>query len=214
LELISTKTIKEYYRIALILAVFTIGYNFAEGLISVYFGAKDDTLALFGFGLDSFIETISGLGILHMVMRIITQGTEKRDKFEKTALRITGTGFYVLTAGLMISAGYNFYTNSHPETTVAGIVISLISILLMYALIYYKTRTGKALQSEAILADASCSKVCLFMSLVLLASSGLYEIFHWGGFDALGGLGLAWFSINEGRECFEKATKDVHCSCH
>lgn len=58
--------------IALALSLITIFYNMAEGTVSVYFGLDDETLALFGFGTDSFVEVISGLGIAHMVMRIKT----------------------------------------------------------------------------------------------------------------------------------------------
>ena len=78
------------YKIAFGLAVFTIVYNIAEGLISTYLGFEDESLALFGFGSDSFIEVISGLGIAHMILRIQNNPNSKRDDFERTALRITG----------------------------------------------------------------------------------------------------------------------------
>jgi divalent metal cation (Fe/Co/Zn/Cd) transporter len=199
---------------ALGLALFTIFYNLAEGLFSVWFGAREGTLTLFGFGLDSFVETVSGIGILHLVLRIISGEGAQRVRFEKIALRITGSGFYLLAAGLSCTAIYNFLYKITPETTIAGIIIAVISILIMYALIQLKLKTGKALNSEAIIADAACSKVCLYMSLILLIASGLYEFIHWNGFDSLGGLGLAWFSLKEGKECFEKAKNDMLCSCH
>ena len=59
------------YRLAYALAVITILYNILEGLVSIYFGIEDETLALFGFGLDSFVEVISGVGIWHMIKREI-----------------------------------------------------------------------------------------------------------------------------------------------
>ena len=57
-------------RTAFILSLITIIYNIAEGLISVYFGSGDETLALLGFGVDSFVEVISGIGIAHMIFRM------------------------------------------------------------------------------------------------------------------------------------------------
>ena len=81
---------KSLWRTALLLAIFTILYNIVEGAISIYWGIHDETLALFGFGLDSFVEVISGVGILHMVIRIKKDGDENRDTFEKRALQITG----------------------------------------------------------------------------------------------------------------------------
>lgn len=202
-----------WYSIALWLALFTIGYNLVEGLIATYFGYEDESLTLFGFGVDSFIELISGLGIAHMVVRIRRNPSGNRDAFERTALRITGTAFYLLVAGLTISSLYNLWTGHKPLTTTWGVIISLISIVVMLVLMAGKTKAGKILNSEAILADARCTRVCIYMSLVLLASSGIYALTGLGFIDSLGTLGLAYFSFQEGKECFEKANSDAYCSC-
>lgn len=204
---------KKLYSIVLALAVFTVVYNLAEGIIATWFGYEDETLTLFGFGVDSFIEMISGIGILHMVLRIRYQPDANRDSFERTALRITGTAFYLLVIGLVSGAVLVIYTGQKPETTLWGVVISLVSILVMLGLIYGKRKTGNELKSEAILADANCTLVCVYMSVILLASSGLYELTHLPYIDAAGTLGLAWFSFKEGKECFEKASSDKYCAC-
>ena len=77
------------------LAIATIVYNIAEGMISIFFGLQDETLALFGFGVDSFVEVISGIGILHMIIRMKLSKVEKRDGFERTALKITEYSFFI-----------------------------------------------------------------------------------------------------------------------
>ena len=59
----------------------------------MFFGMKDESLALFGFGIDSFIEVVSGIGIAHMIIRSKNNPDIERDKFEKTALKITGYSF-------------------------------------------------------------------------------------------------------------------------
>jgi hypothetical protein len=202
-----------YYRIALSLAIFTVLYNIAEGLVSMYFGYKDETLALFGFGVDSFIEVLSGLGIAHMVMRIQKFPEGSRDGFEQTALKVTGFAFYFLVFGLTITSLYNLWTGHTPETTLWGVIISLISLAVMWMLVYWKRKIGKKLNSSAILADAECTMVCIYMSLVLLLSSSVYELTRFAYTDILGTLGLAYLSFKEGRECFEKARGKNHCSC-
>lgn len=204
---------KKYYSLAYGLAIFTIVYNILEGLVSMYFGYEDESLALFGFGADSFIEVISGLGIVHMIVRIRRNPASNRDRFEKTALRITGVAFYLLTAGLVISSIYNIWTGHTPQTTFWGLVISIVSIVMMWALVWGKRKAGNELNSEPVLADANCTLVCLYMSVVLLLSSGIYELTGIGFVDSLGGLGLAWFSFSEGRECFEKVNSEKYCSC-
>jgi divalent metal cation (Fe/Co/Zn/Cd) transporter len=204
---------KRLYTWAFGLAIFTIIYNFAEGVIATWFGYEDETLALFGFGVDSFIELISGLGIMQMVLRIRKNPASPRGDFERTALRITGYSFYVLVVGLTLSAFFNMYTGQKPVTTFWGVIISLISIVVMVVLIYGKIKTGRGLHSDAILADANCTKVCIYMSCVLLASSAIYEYTGFAYADALGTMGLAWFSYQEGKECFEKAASNTHCGC-
>ena len=119
------------YRQAAWLAVFTILYNLVEGAVSVWFGYEDETIALFGFGLDSFVEVISGAGILHMVFRLRGDGESSPNRFEATALRITGGAFYLLTGGLLAIAVFAVAGGHAPETTFWGIVISLISIATM-----------------------------------------------------------------------------------
>ncbi len=204
---------KRLYNLAYWLAIFTIVYNLAEGVVATWLGYEDETLALFGFGVDSFIEMISGMGIVYMITRIRKNPESHRSEFEKTALHVTGFSFYFLVAALTTSALLSIYTGHKPTTTFWGVVISLISIVIMLGLIYGKIKTGKELHSDAILADANCTKVCIYMSCVLLASSAIYEVTGFAYADAIGTLGLAWFSFKEGQECFEKAKTGKDCGC-
>lgn len=114
---------RQQYRLALGLSIFTIAYNTAEGLASVLFGAHDETLALFGFGLDSIIEVISGIGIFLMIGRIQRSAGNDKSKGEIRALRITGISFYVLIGLLFLSSVAAIITHHHPVTTFAGIII-------------------------------------------------------------------------------------------
>ena len=197
--------VNKYWTYALWLALFTIFYNLAEGLISIFFGISDETLTLFGFGVDSFIEVMSGIGILAMVLRIRQYPDTPRSQFEKTALRVTGKSFYLLAIGLGITAIYNLFTAHKPTTTLPALIISLFSIAVMWALVLGKRKVGRALDSSPILADANCTMVCIYMSLVLLASSLIYQLTGFGFVDSIGALGLIYFSYSEGKESFEKA---------
>ena len=211
-SLSGTETKQTLYKWAYRLALVTIFYNILEGVVSIFFGYEDETLALFGFGLDSFVEVISGLGIWHMVRRLRRHDDASPDKFEQQALRITGIAFYILAVGLAATAAVNLYQGHKPETTFWGIVVSSISILSMWALIHYKVRVGTQLKSQAILADANCTRACLYLSLALLLASVGYETTGIGGMDSAGALVIACLSLKEGRESFQKA-RGVGCSC-
>lgn len=201
------------YKRALILAQITIFYNLIEGLFSVLFGLEDETLSLAGFGLDSFVEVLSGIGILLMVKRLMLNPDADPDQYEQKALRITGFAFYLLTFGLVFTAAFNLYRGHKPETTFWGIVVAVISIFTMWALIRFKTKVGKQLDSEAILEDANCTKACLYLSFVLLFASVGFELTGIGGIDSVGAILIAAFAFREGRESFEKA-HGLACRCH
>jgi len=100
---------------------------------------------------------------------------------------------------------YNFITGHKPQTTFWGIIISLISIATMVTLMLAKLKIGKKLNSDAIIADANCTKTCVYLSVLLLASSVLYEIFKIGFIDSAGALGIAYFAFREGKESMEKS---------
>jgi len=192
-------------RTAFLLSITTIGYNLIEGVVSITFSASEDTLTLFGFGVDSFIEVVSAVGIAHMIYRMRRRSIERWDTFEGTALRITGASFFILAAGLCIGSLIIVLEGITPSSTLPGVIIALVSIATMYVLYTVKLSTGRKLQSDAIIADAGCTKTCFYLSFILLVASGLHEFFQLPFVDTLGSLGIAWYAFKEGREAFEKA---------
>jgi divalent metal cation (Fe/Co/Zn/Cd) transporter len=200
------------YKTAYRLSLFTIFYNIIEGIVSVALGYKDETITLLGFGVDSFIEVMSGLGIAMMILRIKQNPDSSKSIFEIKALKITGIAFYLLSAGLFTGIILNLIRHHKPETTFWGVIISLVSIVVMVWLMNAKKTIGKKLNSEPIIADANCTKVCVYMSLVLLVSSLVYELTGFAYTDVMGAAGLIYFSFSEGKEAFEKA-ESKECSC-
>lgn len=170
LQIIPSSTLKQLYKLAFGLAIFTIVYNIGEGVVSTYYGYEDESLTLFGFGAHSFIEVISGLGIAHMVWRIQGKPDSNRDDFERDSTshhRLCLLRFGARTFYDKISIMYGQDTNR---------LLRLVSLFLPFqssvcALIHYKTKVGKELSSEGILADAQCTKVCIYMSVILLVAS-------------------------------------------
>jgi divalent metal cation (Fe/Co/Zn/Cd) transporter len=203
---------QKYFRQAYWLSLFTIFYNIVEGVISMVLGYTDETLSLFGFGIDSFIEVISGIGIAIMIKRIEHNPKSSKTAFEITALKITGTAFYLLAVGLLAGIIVNLINHHKPESTLWGVIISLVSIVVMIWLMNAKRNIGKKLHSEPIIADANCTRICVYMSLVLLVSSLVFELTGFAYADVIGAAGLIYLSVSEGKEAFEKA-KGKECSC-
>ncbi len=200
---------RQLYKIAFGLSILTIISCLLEAIFSLYFGYADQTLTLFGFGIDSLIETASAVGIAHLITRIRNNNNVVRDDFEQFALKVTGVSFYVLSLTLAFSAIVAAVTNHKPETTVPGLIISLLSILMMMGLMVAKLRVGRDLNSRPIIADGNCTKVCIQMSLTLLIASLIYQITNIGYVDAVGSVVIAYFSYREGAECLEKGGKNI-----
>ena len=200
------------YKLAYQLSLFTIFYNIIEGVVSMSLGYHDETLTLFGFGVDSFIEVMSGIGIAVMITRIRQNPDSPKNDFEIKALKITGTAFYLLSIGLLTGTVINIINHHRPETTFWGIVIAIVSIVVMIWLMMAKKRVGRQLNSEPVISDANCTKICVYMSVVLLVSSLIYELTGFIYADAIGAAGLVWFSVSEGKEAFDKAKGKI-CGC-
>lgn len=199
------------YNKAAAFAAFVCIYNIAEGIISVLFGYNDESLTLFGFGLDSFIEVASNMGILYMIKRIRENPLSSKTSFEKTALKITGYCFYALAITLAAGISIAILYEHKPTDTFWGIVVSLASIAVMYYVATSQIKIGKSLNSQPIIADAKCTMVCIYMSIILLISSFVYEITAFAYADSIGAAGLIYFSIKEGKEALGKAKGKECC---
>jgi hypothetical protein len=115
--------------------------------------------------------------------------------------------------GLTVTAAWNIYTGHKPDTTLWGIVVGAVSIVCMWLLVHFKMKIGKSLNSGAVVADAACSRICMWLSLALLLASIGYELTGVGVLDSIGSLVVAWFAVREGKEAFGKA-KGLMCCCH
>ncbi|MDW8003086.1 MAG: cation transporter [Deltaproteobacteria bacterium] len=128
-------------------------------------------------------------------------------RFERLALKITGFAFYVLAIGLFLTSFLNIYFGRKPETTLVGIIVSIISIATMAILFRAKVNVGKKLGSDAIVADAHCTRACMYLSLVLLLSSAGYELLGFGFIDSIGAAGIGYHALREGKEALEKRVR-------
>jgi hypothetical protein len=116
---------------ALVLSYITIIYNFIEGVVSVFFGYHYYALSLLGFGIDSLVEVISGIGVAHMIIRIKYANVTLNDDVERLTLNVTGVSFYILTCGLVLGSLLDFIRHIKPDTTLPGLIVSLVSIITM-----------------------------------------------------------------------------------
>jgi divalent metal cation (Fe/Co/Zn/Cd) transporter len=206
---------ENWIRYAKALAVFTILYNFAEGLVAMGFGWSEDSVALFGFGADSFIEVFSAALVLWRL-----RGGEGRESLERERKATRGIGllFLALAAGIAGGSLLQLAGRRHPETTLPGLIVSALSLGFMVFLWREKRVAARALDSLALASDAACALACVQLSSILFTGSLVFLIrpqLWW--VDAFAALLLALLIAKEGWEMRKAAARedfDGGCGCH
>lgn len=195
---------------ALFLSYFTVGYNILEGVFAVAFGVVAGSIALIGFGIDSFVESLSGSIMIWRFRKHENLSKEDEERIEKKAIKLVGYSFFVLGAYVLFESVKKLYLQEHPEQSLAGIIIALLSLLIMPALFYLKYQTGKALNSKGLVADSKQTLACVMMSVALLLGLGLNYLYGIWWLDPIVGIVIAALLFKEGREAVAEAKL---CSC-
>lgn len=189
-------------RIAIWLLWATIVYNVIEGVVAVWAGLAADLVSLTGFGVDSGIEVAAAVIVLQRLRAEVRHGDVDEAK-ERRALRAVAVTFFVLAAYVSVEGVRDLVTGSEPETSVVGIVLTALSVLIMPTLARYKRINGERMGSKLVLADAAETKLCSWLSVSTLAGLVLYSLVGWTWLDSVAGFVIAYFAVREGREAWE-----------
>ena len=193
------------YRKALFLEYFTVGYNLVEAFVSILFGNMAGSIALVGFGLDSIVESLSGMV---MILRLRQHGrisAEREEKIEKRAQAFVALTFFILAAYVLYESVDKLLNHEISEPTVAGILIATVSLIVMPVLMVQKFRTGKEINSKALIADSKETLACAFLSGALLVGLGSNLLFGFWQADPIVGLVIVVFLVREGLENWHEA---------
>ena len=177
-------------------------WNIFEATVAIWAALFVGSVALLAFGLDSLIELFTGAVL---IWRFWKEKKYKESEKEKTALRLIGATFFLLSAFILFQSiatllGYF----APPKESIVGILITVSSAILMTVLFLYKSRIAKRIGSRALRAEAYQSLVCDLQDLVVLVGLGLNGLFGWWWADPLMALALVPFLIKEGLESFEE----------
>jgi divalent metal cation (Fe/Co/Zn/Cd) transporter len=195
---------------ALLLSYITVGYNILEGVVSLIAGAMAGSIALVGFGLDSFVESLSGGVMIWRFRHRQDLSPEDEALLEKKAVTIVGYTFLVLGAYVLYESLKKLYFQEIPEPSLLGIIIAIISMIAMPALFYLKYRTGRALNSPSLMADSKQTLACAFMSVALLVGLGLNYLYGVWQADPIIGVVIVVFLFREG---YHTLKEEKLCSC-
>ena len=183
---------------ALFLSYFTIGYNVLEGVLSIGAGLWSGSIALVGFGLDSFVESLSGGVMVWRFQNHTTLSEEAEERIEQKAIRLIAYTFFILAVYVFYESFRTLYLGAAPDPNLMGIIIAVVSLVVMPLLFYTKYRTGRSLGSRSLVADSKQTLACCFMSLSLLVGLGLNYLYGIWQADPLVGFIIAAYLVREG----------------
>jgi divalent metal cation (Fe/Co/Zn/Cd) transporter len=187
---------RRYGRRAQLLAAASVTYNVVEAIIAITAGLVAGSVALVGFGLDSIVEVSSGLIILWQFRHPLPQSRER------TALRLMAYSFFGLAAYITFESIRSLTTGHAPESSIVGIILAATSLVVMPFLSWAQRHTGRALGSNAVVADSTQTLLCTYLSAVLLAGLVLNATLGWTWADPIAGLVIAAVAIKEGRQAW------------
>lgn len=196
------------YKEALNLEYFTVGYNVLEAFLSIFFGASAGSIALVGFGLDSIVESLSGLILIWRLQKHNVYSENEEIASEKRAIKLVAATFFILAAYVLYESVKKLIFIEVPETSLAGIVIAVFSIVIMPVLSFKKRNLGIKINSKALVADSKETLVCAFLSVSLLLGLTMNYFFGFWQADPMVGLIVVAFLIKEGRESWEEANEN------
>lgn len=190
-------------RHALRLEYLTVGWNLVEGVIAITAALASGSIALLGFGIDSFVESTSG-SVLIWRLRAERGALDHEaiERIEQRARRLVALSLFLLAAYIAFDAVTALIAQERPEPSPVGIALTSLSLGVMRWLARAKRRSAIALGSRAMEADAFQTSACWWLSLVVLGGVGLNALLGWWWADPLAALGMTYFLTREGREAW------------
>lgn len=183
------------------LEVLTVGWNVVEAVVGIGAALAAGSMALLGFGVDSIVESLSGLVLLWRL------GAEQRgadraavERIETRAERLVGLSLLALAVFVAVGAASRLLAGERPEASPVGIALASLSLLVMWWLARAKARLAADLGSRSLAADAFQTTACFWLSAIVLVGVGLNTVLGWWWADPLAALVMSVVIVREGLE--------------
>ena len=182
----------------------TVGWNVVEGLVSIGAALASGSVALLGFGVDSFVESVSE-GVLIWRLRTEERGEldeEAIERVEHRAERLVAISLLLLGAYILVDAVWSLVQGDRPSASPVGIVVTALSLGVMGFLARAKRTTGEALGSRALIIDAFQTTTCLWLSATTLVGLAANALLGWWWADPVAAIVIALLVLRESIEAW------------
>lgn len=181
----------------------TLGWDVIEAVVAIGAGVSAHSLILLAFGLDSVIELASAAVLIWRLNVEIRHGEDFPEAVEHRAARIGGVLLFALALYVVGSAGWSLYNRHGQEFSLAGLVLAVLAIPIMYALARAKLKIAGRIGSRALRADAVESITCGWLSAVVVVGLAAQWALDVWWVDSVSALVLVPFLVKEAREAWE-----------
>jgi divalent metal cation (Fe/Co/Zn/Cd) transporter len=187
----------------------TVLWNVIEAVVAIGSGAVTGSAALIAFGADSLIEVSSAVVVLWRLIRAGPDAPlDEQLELDRRAHLLVGVTFFLLAAYVLVDAGLAVFRHTEPERSAVGIILAIASLIAMPILATLKQRTGKAMGSRALEADAIETWLCAYLSGTLLLGLGLNAWLGWWWADPAAALAMVPFMAWQGWGAVEESRSD------
>ena len=181
-------------------------WNCTEAIVAIATGLAANSLALVAFGLDSCVEVFASV----VVLWHLGGANEEADPGRaRRALRLIAAAFAVLGLYLLAQAVRGFVTRITPESSTLGTAFIAATVVVMFSLAWGKRRTGVALASRPLVADASMTFIDGCLASGVLAALLADRLMGWWWADPLAAVIVAVVALNEARENWSDPERDA-----
>lgn len=174
---------------------FTLTYNVLEAAVAITAGIAAGSISLIGFGLDSVVEVSASLVLTWRLAAERPGGcTQAADRRATKAIAVS---FLALAGYVGFDAVTRLVSGERPDATAIGIVLTAVSLVVMPFLARAKRRVAPALGSRAQEAEADQTRLCAYMSAVVLAGLLANGALGWWWADPAAALAIAGLALVE-----------------
>jgi len=175
----------------------TLVWNVISCIPLIIFSRQQNSLALFGFGIDSVIEILASV----IVIWQLKAAYNKRD--EELAIKCIGVSFILLSVYIIIQAWLNFTSSSIPKPTIISIIWLMITALVMFSLANGKNRIGKKINNPVLLAESKVTVIDGLLAVSVLIGLVFVKYFGWKWMDTISSFVIVFYGMKEAIHAFK-----------
>jgi divalent metal cation (Fe/Co/Zn/Cd) transporter len=200
--------LSDWRRIGLWLVAATMAYNVLEGVVALWAGLRAGSIALVGFGFDSFIECAAATALFwRLAIEARGADSETIERGEGRVHRFVGGTFLALALYLLIQAGWILWHREVVSESRIGIIIAVASLVIMPLVAWGKLHAATAIGSAALRAEAKETIACSYLSLTLLLGLVANAVAGWWWADPIAALCMVPWLVKEDME----GVRGEHC---